>query len=64
MNPYSPGTFWWAREEFIRGNRVVDEGGKKYHAPDTSDYVTRELRWDTIFRFTLREFESGDWMLY
>lgn len=64
MNPFSPGTFWWAREEFIRGNAVKDESGHKYHASDTSDEETRQLRWDTIFRFTVREFESGAWVLY
>lgn len=61
MNPYSKGTFWWAREEFIRGNPVVDPSGHRYHASDTRDEGMRQLRWDTIFRFTLAEFEAGDW---
>lgn len=64
MNPYSPGTFWWARHEFVRGSGVKDESGKSYHAWDTDDESLRADRWDTVFRFTVREFESGGWVLY
>ena len=62
-NPYTPGTFGWARHEYVEGKQVVDEDGFSYEGSDTDDKSLRVIRWDTMFRFTLREFESGAWKL-
>lgn len=61
MNPYTPGTFWWARQAFLFGRTVRDETGRCFSAADTDDLTLRAARWDTVFRFTVADFEGRGW---
>lgn len=59
-NPHSAGTYFWAREEFLRGITVRSKrtGVCYNHAED--DRAAAEARW-ARFTFTHAEFICRDW---